>query len=350
MKKLILVYLFLLFTNCCFAQSELLDVKVMPNPSDISAYVGKQDYKSVKQRIRIIDDIYNRKAKDTSSIINYDDQGREQIYVLFEMGKRSSITTYNYPEGKNQTLEYIQNLTPKYVTYFRIAYDKQGRKLSVYHAEIQHGDTTSRGESRYDYENELLLKRQDLLNGKLIFTHQYLYNSSELQQVETRTNNSPAFYRYVYQYNTAHILVNQMGYHIRPTKTDTLPPHHLTYENKNLVSESYFTNAYPPKLTNVAFGYDSLGRVNSKNEAIDTLYRKTNFQYNGPYISAVYTKTNTWHSWDHDPLLRNVFSFTKMPVNYETDYYYDKNGYLIKTEEKLNGVIQLSILYINVYY
>jgi len=66
MKKLIPVFAFVIaFVSHCFGQEELLDVKILPNPSDISGYMGNKDYKSVKQRIAIIDyNINNRNAKD----------------------------------------------------------------------------------------------------------------------------------------------------------------------------------------------------------------------------------------------------------------------------------------------
>jgi len=352
MKKVIpVLLLFTTIAGRCLAQEELLDVKPAPRPANIASYTGKQDFKFVRQRIAVVDyDARNRNAKDTSSIINYDSAGRLEKYVLFEKGKRYSITTYAYPDGKNVTLVYMQNLSPRYLTFFRTRYDRQGRTLAVYHAEITNNDTTSRGLSNYTYKDGLLVKRQNFLNGKPVFVHDYMYHGADLQQAKTQNANSPASYTYVFQYDANHLLTGETEYHFYPKGIDTLHPAHFNYAGKMLVSETYSGIAGPKTQTTITYGYDPQGRINSRNDRSDTLYRNTTFTYTGPYISAVKISTNTWRAWKYGSLMRGVFTLTPMPVSYETNYFYDDKGYLIKTTEKLNGTLQWSVTYSNTYY
>ncbi len=347
MKKITIFILLVSFSATrCFAQNDLLDVKVIPNPGDISAYMGKQDYRSVKQRIKLqgVGSPYNKKG-DALEIRNYDKAGRETRVILFSKGKRDGITTYEYPAGQHVTLEHMKLSPSDPVTNFRITYDEQGRKLSVSHSQTSQG-YTYKGMVNYDYKDGLLLQREAFLNEKRTVFYTYQYKGTDMVQAEAK-NSGPSFTRYVFQYNSDHLPASETIFYVRPNKTDAMPPSTYTYKDKKLVGESIYTNDALKMQIDVTYGYDTLGRISNKSEIKEKSYRNITYEYSGPYISKMIIKTNTGPMGAHDPMM-HTFPFGQIPD--EIDYYYDNKGYLIKTEEKLNDSVQFSVEYKNSYY
>jgi len=350
-KIIYLIFSLLLFVIDCFGQ-ENLDVKVDPTPYRVSGYMGKQDNKSVKRRIYIIDyNIKENNSRDTMTIQDYDIIGNEIKHHAFSHGKKEYEITYEYYPKQKLRIWRRPEYNHEAGTVDRTWYYSNDKIKRFENANFRKADTIDRGVVNFTYNKDsLLVLREDMAYGKIYLTKIYNYNGKDMVDAETKMGGNPNYNGVLYKYNADHLPVSQTKYYMRPNGRDTLLSHLYFYEDKKLISEQYKDGLDPKKDISVSYTYDKNNRILAAMSKEDTLYRQTSFEYAGPYLSKVTVTANNWSKLSREWFIFGPTPLTKMPMTYETTYYYDDKGYLIKTEDTLNGVLQMRKLYVIEYY
>jgi YD repeat-containing protein len=353
MKPVIAILFFALFFNAisCLAQYQT-DVKLTPTPYDVTAYKGQSSNRSIKKRIWLTDFAVSKPdCRDTITITEYDRNGRIIHHISFLQGKRSSVTDYSYPQI-GMTVWRSQSPGSRLADVCQIMYDKSGKVNYFNSISVVNNDTTARMLTRFIYNKDsLVLMREQSRGGKAFVTNTYQYKDKNMVMAEFKTAGSPYTAWIGMIYNKDHLPVKQNRYGLRGSVVDSSLLEAYTFAGKNLASVTRPDGSNLKSMVLSTFTYDEQGRIANETATQDTLYQRVSYAYQGKYLARITVIANiTRSSLAHGYLLPYLTRLPIIPAEFVTTYAYDNKGYLIKTEETLNGILQLRKVYLIEYY
>ncbi|MDN3598351.1 hypothetical protein QWY89_06800 [Mucilaginibacter myungsuensis] len=260
--------------------------------------------------------------------------------VSFLYGKRSLIANYSYPMP-GVAIWRSQRPGSRSTTVCKIVTLPSGKTDYFITWELMDADTTSRVLSRFFYDKDsLLVAAEDSRLGKPYQVTNYQYKDKRLVMAEFKTLSSPNTRWIGLIYDKEHLLQKQIQYGLRGSIVDSTTIGTYEYLGKNIFAQTRPDGSDPNKMIRTTYAYDLQSRIVGLSATLDTLYQKIIYEYKDKYLSRTTVSTNTGRTLAPGFYSPYINYSNKASVTLVTTYNYDNKGYLVRTEETLNGVLQ----------
>lgn len=352
MKKVAFILLLLCFSLEIQGQESIKKLrKLEPDPYQLTERFRRiEGIQSVKL-VQLTRNGREDSKPDTLSVSTYDTFGNEIKKIRYDNNKASQVTENRFDKNGNRVYTKVAKMkTPNRADYYLTGYDAQNNVTDIFVFSLKDKDTLTTSAGIFSFENGQVSSKKSLRDGQLSIVQDFTYDQKgNLTQMHTgRGPNIGSFIDYTY--NDKNQIIKKAEYSIYKEGAE---PYYLSksvfvYDDANrIVKDSvYRTSQNNWMITDYLYNED--GTLSKMNIQRDEDYRNVTYTYQKGQLVSQLAVTNE-RSFLKFLLIgiKNRYA-TKLPIEHEQQFTYDKKGRIISCKIFSNGVFQME--YLRHYY